>query len=199
MSLAEKSVDDLRQQNPNHAFVYRETYSYRDGSVAPSELEQILGSVSACESLATHKRACVVFGRGSQPAGAYRELAQSPGVHVLWHGEFTPWWLRPLALLAAAHGGLIQATDRDQAKPAVLRLANLAMVELYSFRADLLNTVAEHVRQARWRAHIGPLVGVDPGYFCLGVDGDSRESSTGIFAWASYGTGCPDDLKASVA
>ena len=66
-----------------------------------------------------------------------------------------------MALLAAAHGGLIQATDRDQAKPAVLRLANLAMVELYSFRADLLNTVAEHVRQARWRAHIGPLVGVE--------------------------------------
>ena len=199
MSLTEQSIEVLRHENPNHAFVFRETKSYRDGPVVPDELERLADQVSRCESVVTPERACVVFGRGSQTRSVYRELSQSASIRILWQGSFMPWWLSPLALIAAAHGGLLQATDRSEAKRAVMLLANLAAVELYSFRVDLLDGVVEHVRQAKWRAHIGSRIAVDPGYFCLGVDGDSSDSATGIFAWVSYGPTCPDDLKAAVA
>jgi hypothetical protein len=199
MTLTEKSVDALRTQNPNHAFVYDETVSYRDGPLAPAELERIVSQVSACECLATSQRACLLFGRGSQTRGTYQDLAKYPGVRILWQGAFCPWWLRPLTVIAAAHGGLIQATVGVQAKPLLLRLATLAMVELYSFRIDLLDTVAQHVNQAKWRGMVGTVVGADPSYFTLGVDGDSQESATGLFAWSSWGRACPADLKASVA
>jgi hypothetical protein len=174
------------------------TSALLEGPITRAELASLLRHVSACGNLLNEQRACVLFGRGSQTRREYRELGQIAGLRILWQGDFVPWWLLPLAIIAASHGGLVQVTDRAQATQAMLRLADLAMVELHCFRADLLDAVVQHVRQKRWRADVGHLVGNDPSYFTLGVDGDSHESATGAFAWLSYGVECPDDLRSSV-
>jgi hypothetical protein len=199
VALTERSITELKNQNASHAFLHSATSSYRDGPMTPGELKSIMGHLSSRGDLANENRACVVFGRGSQTRQVYRELANTPGLSVLWQGAVVPWWLLPLAIVAAAQGGLVRVTASDQAGRAMLRLTNLAMVELHSFRADLLEGVVQHVRQNRWRASIGRLVGKDPSYFTLGVDGDNSDCATGIFAWSSYGSECPAELKALVA
>jgi hypothetical protein len=199
VAFTERNVADLRAKNPGHAFLHPATSCYRDGPITSSELASIIEQVSACDTVANDKRVCLVFGRGSQTRGVYRELERTHGLEVLWQGPVMPWWLLPLALVAAAHGGLIRVTERTQAPQVMLRLAHLAAVELYSFRAELFPSVAQHVGQTRWRANIGHLVGNDPTYFTVGVDGDSHDAPTGIFAWVAYGAECPQDLKSAGA
>ena len=199
MPLTEQSIRELKAQNPKHVFLHGATSSYHEGPVSPAELASLMKRVSDCGNLVNEKRACVVFGRGSQTRQEYREIGQIRGLSILWQGAFTPWWLLPLAIVAAAHGGLVLVMDGSQAAPLMLRLSNLAMVELYSFRADLLDAVVEQVRQERWRADVGPVVGNDPSYFTVGIDGDSHESVTGVLAWVSYGADCPADLKSLVS
>lgn len=118
------------------------------------------------------------------------------GIDVLWQGAVVPWWLIPITVVVAAQGGLVRVIDVSQAAPVVSRLAHLAMVELYSFHAELLPAVVQHVREAGWRARVGNVVGNDASYFALGIDGDSHHSDTGLFAWASHGAECPAELKA---
>lgn len=198
MPLTERSIAELKTRNANHALLYGATSSYRDGPITPAELASIMQHISACGNLANEKRARVVFGRGGQTRQSYRELGQTQGLSILWQGAFLQWRLRPLVIVAAAHGGLVRVTDSAQAARAMLGLADLAMVELYSFRADLVEAVVHHVRQDRWRASVGRLVGNDPTYFAIGVDGDSRDSATGAFSWVSFGSECPEELKSSV-
>jgi hypothetical protein len=196
--MTERSISELRARHPNHVGVRGATSAFHEGPIARAELASLMTRVSACEDLLNEGRACMLFGRGSQTRQEYRDLARIEGLSILWQGEFVPWWMLPLALIAASHGGLVRVMDRTRAAQAMLRLADLAMVELYSFRVDLLDEVLEHVRQHRWLADVGRVVGNDPDYFTVGVDGDSNESATGAFAWASYGAECPADLKSSV-
>src|SRR5262249_5556878 len=156
------NIPELRTQSPRHAFLHPATSCYRDGPMTSTELASVLDQVSACDALANDKRACLVFGRGSQTRQVYRELERTQGLQILWQGPTTPWWLLPLSLVAAAQGGLVRVKERVQAAQAMLRLAHLAAVELYSFQADLLPSVAEHVKQNRWRSNVGDLVGNDP-------------------------------------
>ncbi len=52
MPLNERSIAELKTQNPGHAFLYDATRSYCDGPITTAELASIMRHVSACGTLA---------------------------------------------------------------------------------------------------------------------------------------------------
>jgi len=192
--LMARDVPTLRENG--HGHVYQETTEYFNGAIGSSDLERLLESVTNAASLLEPGRACVIYGYGSSTRSLYRQLDELDGIVVLWHANFGPWWMKPLLSVAASRGGLLQVTNREAAAVAFLPMAHLAMVELYSFRAELLPSIVKYVRKNTWRSFIGTLLGEeDPSYFCLGVDGDVPDNDLDYFGWVSFGGECPVDLQ----
>jgi len=101
----------------------------------------------------------------------------------------------PLSLLIRwCYGGLVHISLRE-ALPDVWRLlSDGAMVEVYSFCADLLDDVRRHVRRRRWMSRIGRVIGKDVGYVCLGTDGSHHPAPV----WFSHGPECPAALVSAI-
>jgi hypothetical protein len=118
-------------------------------------------------------------------------LRQNADTEVLWCMPMLPLCAWPLSLIAAAQGGLVVVKTAEALEQALFMLADLAMVELYSFSDALLPSVQDHVVRYRWRSRVGRVIGGDPGYFCFGMDGDWEEPP----AWYSYGRACPVEIQ----
>lgn len=198
MALIQASLSELQAQSPTHGHLCCATNAYFAGGLEVDRLDALLHRISSTDDLLSDQRACVLFGRGSRPRRVYSDLQADLRVQVVWEGPFVPWLLRPLSWLAAAHGGLVKVLDRSAVADTFRNLADLALVELYSFEAESLESVVNTVLRDRWRAQIGPVVGSTPAYFCLGVDGDSRDTAEGLFAWSSFGAECPVSLRSAI-
>lgn len=194
--LSERSISDMKAGWPEHWHVYAEAPNrYFGAQLSDAVLSQLLSRLGESDALSGRERTCALFGFGSQTRGLYRALGATPGLEVIWRADFGPWWLRPLGLIGAAHGGLIRVDDARAVPDAVRALARLAMVEVYSFRSDLWRQVEDYVLAATWRSFIGPLLArQDRSYFCFGVDGDSPGPDA-YSVWCSFGAECPEDLQ----
>ncbi len=117
------------------------------------------------------------------------------GVDVLWSGPYMPRWLYPLSLIAASHGGLLMISNPERMVSCIDRLSDRAMFALYLVSRTEVAAIADLVNWDKWRSSLGPIVSKDPRHFCLGADGDSPSSPTGIHAWVSYGRECEEKLK----
>lgn len=185
----ERPVGDLRGKR--HAHILEQTYAYCEGGITENEFLSIASQLAACEELFGPDRVCVLFGYGSQPRRTYGKLRQSASTYVLWEGPAMPLWAYPLSYLVSAQSGLVVVRNGSAMEKALVMLAGLAMVELYSFSSALSSRVVTHVRSRRWRSEVGKVIGTDPGYYCFGLDGDWATYP----AWFSYGPECPPRLK----
>ena len=113
--LQEQDVEALRARKAGHSGILRATENYWEGGLDAEELS-VLTSALADVPL-PEDMTWVLYGYGSQTASCYRELGNTSGVDVLWTARFGPWWLFPLTLLAASHGGLLRLDDRKQLAP----------------------------------------------------------------------------------
>jgi hypothetical protein len=182
-----------KQTSPDDSFgPFAATAHRLEGTLSTAELDGLLSKVAMVAPAAGWTWA--LFGYGSSPKRRYLALAEREDVDVLWSGSFVPWFLFPLGWIAAAHGGLIHARDHT-ALPDVFRtLATLAIVEAYLVPASTLPALVTHVTERAWRSRIGSIAGADPGYFCLGADGDVIDPAIDFQAWASYGVTCCQPL-----
>ena len=186
------------ESNRGDGHVYAETARLAEGPISREEFLSMAAAVSD-HLLTGESRACVAYGYGSRPRALYQQLRHDPDVSLLWDATISPWWMKPLALLAAAHGGLVQIRSPRRVTTLMDELSELAMTELYSFPRTVLKNVRSYVEQNTWRSFPGEVVGQDSAYFCLGVDGDSRDApDTGHFAWVSYGSECPESLVRAI-
>lgn len=175
------------------------THNYFEGKLRGTDIQQIISRLSVAENALNDLRICVLFGYGSHPQKTYSTLQAKDGVEIIWSGPFLPWWAYPFTLIVASHGGLIAVKERVYLPEVFLRLSTLAMVELYSCQASLLDAIREHVLTHKWRSRIGPLVHRDESHFCFGVDGDTLSSEKfGFETWCSYGKNCPEDLSRTI-
>jgi hypothetical protein len=194
--LSERSISDVKASWPEHWHIYAEAPNrYFEAQLPEAALSQLLSRLGELDALPDQERTCALFGFGSQTRGLYRTLGATPGLEVIWRGDFGPWWLRPMGLIGAAHGGLIRVGDAKAVPDAVRTLARLAMVEVYSFRSELWSQVEDYVLAATWRSFIGSLLArEDRSYFCFGVDGDSPDTDA-YTVWSSFGAECPENLQ----
>ena len=194
--LSERNISDVKSHWPEHWHIYAEAPNrYFESQLDEDALSQLLSRLGESDSLCSQERTCALFGFGSQTRGLYRTLDDTPGLEVVWRADFGPWWLRPLGLIAAAHGGLIRVGNAKALPGTVRDLARLAMVEVYSFRSELWPRVEEYVLAARWRSFIGShLAHEDRSYFSFGVDGDSPDTDAYV-VWSSFGPECPKNLQ----
>ena len=156
---------------------------------------QLLNRLAESDAVSGQGRTCALFGAGSQTRALHRELASTPGLEVVWHADFGPCWLRLLGPFMAAHGGLVRILDASVLPETVRALANLAMVELFSFDSEHWPGVKEHVRAERWQSRVDTvLASEDPSYFCMGIDGDPMDSQA-YAVWTRIGTECAETLR----
>ena len=185
----------LRRADPPHGHVLDETIAYFEGPIDPGGLGPVAAAL--CQAHVPDGMTWVLCGYGSSPRARYADLAGRPGVEVLWSAPILPWWMYPLALVAAAHGGLAHVKDATELPAAIETLATLAMVEAYLVPGSQVPDLVRYV-QHRWRSFIGKVAETDPRYFCLGCDGDSSGPPTGCLAWISYGARCPAEIVDAV-
>jgi hypothetical protein len=197
--LSERNISDVRAGWPEHFHVYAEAPNrYFEGKLDDAALSALLRRIGESTGLSNESRTSALFGFGSQTRHLYGTLDDMPGLDVVWEADFSPWWLRPLGLIAAAHGGLIRVGDARAVPEAVQQLAHRAMVEAYSIRSETWQRVRAYVLDRTWRSFIGSVIGrEDPSYFCLGVDGDSPDTEAYV-VWSSFGPECPGDLQRAV-
>ena len=186
----------FRQPSP-HPHLFEATRAYAAGELVR---EQVAGIVQALGSVRGNSDyVWLAMGYGSQTKATYTRLCSTEGVRVLWSGRFVPWWLSPLSLIAASHGGLVEVIDEARLPLVIDELSSLAMVEAFAVSRDARDGVLEFVRQRRWRAFIGVVAGIDATYFCFGVDGDSKDASTGYYGWTSWGEQAPSQLVSAIS
>jgi hypothetical protein len=185
----EGTIEDLKARG--HPHILEQTRAYYEGAITDDEFRSIVSRLAACEELLGPERVCVLFGYGSKSRRAYAKLRESAGTYVLWEGPLMPLWAYPLSYLVCAQGGLVVVKDGAAMENALVRLARLAMVEMYSFSSPLLPEVLRHVKARRWKSQVGKVIGTDPSYYCFGLDGDWATYP----AWFSYGPACPQRLK----
>ena len=193
--LEEKEIRALLERYPEHGHLYSTTACYWEGCLSRESLEALAEKTGRAEGLIENSRICIVYGYGSQLTTTYRKLQTLHGLEVVWNGNFGPWWLSPLFLVTACRGGLIRILEVKVIENVLLRLADLAMVELFSFSSELYSELLESIHKNKWRSFPGLIASKDDAYFCLGIDGDSSEVNTGIFGWCSYGPNCPSSLS----
>ncbi len=190
MKLIERSVAELRKDNPQHPWLLKETSRYFEGEPDRDQLTAIFEGIASSEQVLGDGRICLVLGLGNQTRKAYWYLKELPGIKLHWDGPCLPILAYPISLIAASHMGLIQIQDIRQLVEAMSILSNHAMCELYSCSANLLPKIRDHVRRRKWRSQMGPIIGSDPSYYFFGVDGD-YQGDTGAIAWCSFGPNCP--------
>lgn len=180
-----KRREKLKHPNTCHEFI---------SELHVEDLEKLTNSLVETSSLINDSRFCIIYGYGNHPKRNYQILKNTEGVEVIWDGTFSPWWLKPLSFFAASHGGLIKIHDINQIPFVFTGLSNLAMVELYSFKKEILNKLISFVKTNRWLSFPAVVIMEDDSYFCLGANGDYAMSKTGILGWSSFGKNCPPDL-----
>jgi len=194
--LQARDVTLLRNVEPTHSYILEQTVSYFEGAADKSTLDQITVAVGRVRL--PERMTWVIYGYGSSPRARYIALADRPGVDVLWSAPIVPWWLYPITMIAAAYGGLVHVREASYLRNVFLTLSELAMVEAYLVSESIVPDLVQYVRLHRWRSFIGQVAGKEPGYFCLGVDGDNTDTPTGYLGWVSYGARCPAALVESI-
>ena len=196
-ALEVQDIERLLAQCPNHGHLFSATTSYLVGAMYEQDFEALLADLSACPAILGEDRFCVLVGYGSSHLkNTYEELRQDAGLRVLWSGVTKPptWWLYPLCWIFPDYGGFVSLEDPDVLPNAFRRMADLAMVDLFSCSIEFRPQIEELAFDQRWQTETGKVVGADRSYFSFGVDTDNKVS-TGILGWASFGSGCPSSLK----
>ncbi len=181
----------------DYAHVRPNTHALFEGPLTQVELADVIWQLPSAFA-ADEQRACYVFGFGSQTRSAYRLISEIDGVQIHWQGKFGPGCLMPLLWLAASHGGLIEVSNPRSLPRLVETLAHLAMLEVYSVSKVLSPQLLAHVKTKQWTSSPFEVVALDPAYICIGVDGDSQDSESGIFGWFSYGKLCQEHRIAPI-
>ena len=135
--LKEQDIDALRKGGRRWGNLYSTTAHYWDGSLSHQDLKALAKGTGRAKEVIDNSRICIVYGYGSQPTSTYRELATLHGLEIVWDQNFGPWWLFPFTLVVASRGGLIRILELEVIEKVLLRLARLAMVELFSFSSEL--------------------------------------------------------------
>jgi hypothetical protein len=141
-----------------------------------------------------------VYGYGSQTKSQYKEIENLDGVEVPWHGNFYgPWWIAPIALLAASRGGLVKINNPEMLEKVFVKLSSLAMVEMFFFSSNLYEELIPYVKKNTWNSFPGLVASKDESYFSFGFDGDSDNSEGGFSSWSAVGNKCPEVLSNSLS
>lgn len=188
--LKRENVEALR--SGGNAHILEKTAAYFEGPLERNEFVNCaakLGSIPVPSGMIWG-----AYGYGSSPRRRYLSLSQLSGVKIRWMAPCVPWFLYPLSWVAACHGGFIEIAEPVRLEKCLDELSSLAMVEAYLVSRETVPTIDAYVRNNRWKSFIGEVAGVEARYFCVGADGDSRESETGLLAWCSYGPACGDSL-----
>ena len=180
-----------------HPLVRPNTQALFEGPLSEDEMADAITHLSPVFAN-SDRRACYVFGFGSQTMSTYRRISEIDGIRVHWQGKFGPGCLIPLLRLAASHGGLIEVSHPGSLSRLVETLAHLAMLEVYSVSKTLSPQLLAHVQAEQWTSTPFEVIALDPAYVYLGVDGDSPMSESGIFGWFSYGKLCEEQRIAPI-
>lgn len=121
--LSERNISDVRSIWAEHFHVYAEAPNrYFEAELHDAAVSQLLNSLGESDALSKQGRTCALFGFGGQTRELYRTLGDTPGLDVMWRADFGPWWIRPLGLVGAAHGGLIHVRNTKAVPEAVQAL-----------------------------------------------------------------------------
>lgn len=192
-----RPLEELERKASHSLLLGQHTAAYFEGQISESESKLMIRSIAEA-ALLHPTQECLLFGCGSHRKRTYKELNKRSGVQVLWSGQFLPWFLYPIGLVAASYGGLLKVVRSDALVIAFETLSQLAMVELYCVRKPLVEEIRDHVIRQKWRSRPRQIVGHDETYFCYGVDGDARQASE-VYAWCLYAHKCPESLRNAIA
>lgn len=165
-----------------------------DQDVTKDQLKNILDLIST-EGVVSEDRFCFLHGHGSHTRDEIWAVGEIDGVDLIWTGPCLPWYLYPLSFIAACQGGLFSLNKPGAIKQSALLLSDLAYVNFYSVDSGLRNEIVNYIKKKKWKAFPERLLlSKDPTFFQLGVDGDSSNSDTGIFAYCRCGPNAPKAL-----
>jgi hypothetical protein len=184
----------LRQSESNHSNLAAH-YKFVAGSEEIEGIYQVLKSLD----FSTSRLTCYLYGFGSQPKSAYRNIkaAQADNYEVIWYGYDGPRSLKFLSYVTASTSGFIRIKQAGCIEFLMKRLSHLSMAGLFVLSQEFALGFEEYIisNTKDLKANPESFIKKDPGFFYFIIDGDTYdEQKDGFFCEAAFGKKCPAHL-----